>query len=331
MKFVRNYVYVYLATTTALSGCAIAPTTKSDDKAKICYQIPEGISSHSENSSEVSMTSLEKAIEKKDADYIKRVLTGKKFKVECPSSLKLMYESSQESSQRSFAEYRVAELMSQAVKKSKFRCNTDITDILIEKGIEFSAQNISDLAIRGCEKQTYSGAVHMNADSKFRDDVFKKFISGYKNEERPQAAYALGVFTSLAEKSCNSGEKSSCEAKVSFDKIYEKMKAKDEDSKKYSKEVDALRKADSNYDYYPNLCPIYFDIKFAEKRIAKEKATGRISGFVDGAKLHELGSQIVNQSRQLKNLEAEDGFKNGKVFPYNKCPKEFDTWNGTPI
>ena len=101
------------------------------------------------------------------------------------------------------------------------------------------------------------------------------------------------------------------------------------------KEFDSLlnkseknRKASVGDSWQKELCPTHFEIKYAEKRIAREKEIGKTSGFVDGSKLHELGSQIFNQKKQLAPYEANYKKKNGKSFDYSNCPDKFDGWKG---
>ncbi|MEQ1666425.1 MAG: hypothetical protein ABL927_13725 [Bdellovibrionales bacterium] len=137
---------------------------------------------------------------------------------------------------------------------------------------------------------------------------------------------ALGFGTSIAKliekQYCPKNKEASTCSTLSPTRLSDEILAIAENSEKSKSKADASE----SDGWQKEMCPVHFDIQYAEKRIKKEKEIGKISGVVDGNKLHELGSQIVTQKNQLSPWENNYKKKMKKDFDYKKCPEDLNTW-----
>lgn len=71
-----------------------------------------------------------------------------------------------------------------------------------------------------------------------------------------------------------------------------------------------------------NACDLLNNIKREQGYIETEKSVGRTSGYVDKSLLHESGSIIVQNQKELSELKKMYAQKTGKSMPLNQCKKE---------
>lgn len=68
-------------------------------------------------------------------------------------------------------------------------------------------------------------------------------------------------------------------------------------------------------------CQTYTVIELAKKSIADEREVGKVSGFVDKAKMHQSGQYIRSYSRQLDGIKKKYKARTGAEWTSALCKR----------
>lgn len=137
-------------------------------------------------------------------------------------------------------------------------------------------------------------------------------------------AYVLGVLNSAAQKGCRNKATALCEKEPETTKAFTELN---------SIITAQQRKGNSMLpdEIMPVACKLYFDVKFTERRVERERDAAKISGLVDRKMMYEAGQDIAEGRRKLKRMAGDYKALSGKPLVLERCSQSYNGWANTSL